>query len=257
MSLLEIDRPAHVDASGGDFPAAQYLQEPDGGMAQYGTSLQQSTSLSNTLQSLSNWNAYIVPRSENGLALSSTLLNRLAAADWNARQGGAPQITASQIASAANQLIANKLATMTAAQQQALFNSMISVSTPKGLFSLNQDNSYVSASQNPNGTWNVTISSAAFADRKAQFAQLAPGMVSSSTNFYPGEVIIVLYSVASSDMGYGTDFLTSTRQTVRDLTGLDLTSTFLFGEHGFFCRRPMATFLTAASMSQFFSSLGF
>lgn len=46
-------------ATAGDFPAAQFLQATDGGMAQYGYALEQSTSPSATLQALAEWNSHV------------------------------------------------------------------------------------------------------------------------------------------------------------------------------------------------------
>ncbi|MFQ5662832.1 MAG: hypothetical protein ACE5HL_03265 [Terriglobia bacterium] len=247
--------PSVFAATGGDFPAAQFLQATDGGMAQYGYALEQSTSPSATLQALAEWNSYISVRSEWGM--SSALLSRLAAADWNARQAGAPTITSEQLAVAATNLINAKLATMTAAEQQAGFERMRAEATPKGRFGLNSKYPYVSAVQNPDGTWRVTVSPEAFSKRKTWLATYAPGMVSSSANFYPAEAIMVAYSVASGDQGYGTEFITIMKQSIADLTGLSMTNRYLFGENGYLTRRPLTTFLIEQSMSQFFSELGF
>lgn len=92
-------------------PVATYLQEPVTGEAQYGFQLQQSTSLSQTLQTLSDWNTYVVGRSEYGLGLTASLVDRLSNADWSARQGGSATITPQQLADGANALINAKLST--------------------------------------------------------------------------------------------------------------------------------------------------
>lgn len=243
--------------AGGSFPAAQYLQDPVDGVAQYGLAMQQSTSSTATQQAISNWNTYITGRSEYGLGLSTTLISRLSTADWNARVAGPSQITAQRLADATNQLIGAQLAAMSAAQQQALFQTMLAEATPKMTLVLNQVNPYVSASQNPDGTWVVTVSAGIFSDRKDFLQQQAPGMMSSSANFYPGEAVLVFYSVVSDDLGYGGNFASSMKKALQDFTGLDMTNRFLYGDHGYFRRRPLTTFLTGQAMSQLYSALGF
>ncbi|MFQ5723413.1 MAG: hypothetical protein ACE5G6_02885 [Terriglobia bacterium] len=235
--------------------AAQYFQATEGGMAQYGYALQQSTSPSQTLQALAEWNTYVSVRSE--WLMSSTLVQRLAVADWNARQAGAPTITPEQLATAATNLINAKLSTMTAEQQLAGFKAMMVVDTPKGSYGPNADYEHVSGTQNPDGTWRVTVSPQAFSERKTDFAQLAPGMVSSSTNFYPGEAVLVLYSVAADDPGFGGQYVAILKDWLERMTGLDMSNRVLYGENGFAARRPLTTFLTEESMSQLFSELGF
>ncbi len=242
---------------GGEFSAASYLQASDGGMAQFGVRLQQSASPSETLQTLSDWNSYVVSRSEWGLGLTAPLLDRLATADWNARKAGSPQITAEQLATAVTNLINARLASMTAEQQVALFWAMMTELTPKGRLGLNQKEDYVSAVKQGDGRWTVTISSAAFAGGKATFSQWAPGMVSNSTNFYPGEAILVFYFLASGDTGFGGDFSSKVRKALTDLTGLDMANRYLYGERGYLVRRPLQTFLTEQAMGQLFGELGF
>lgn len=231
------------------------LQDPNGGMAQYGAAMQTSQSKSITLQTLTNWNTYIASRS--GWSMSSTLLSRLATADWNARQAGSPALTAQQLATAATQLINNQLNTMTAAQQNALFTACFSVQTPKGTIGLNPNYPYISASQNGGGQWSVTVQPAAFSSRKTDFATLAPGMVSSGALFYPGEAMLVMYSVATWDMGYDNAFISKATQRISDLTGLSPTGLVLYGDNGYLIRRPIAQFGTAAAIGQFFTTLGF
>ena len=231
------------------------LQSSDGGMAQYGVAMQASQSSSATLQALSNWNAYVASRS--GWSMSSTLLNRLATADWNARQAGAPTLRAQQLANAATDLINNQLNTMTAAQQSALFTACFSVQTPKGKIGLNPNYPFIMGSQNGSGQWTVTIQSTAFSSRKTDFATLAPGMVSSQSNFYPGEAMLVVYSVATWDMGYGNGFVAKATQRISDLTGLSTTGLMLYGDNGYLIRRPIAQFVTPTALSQFFTELGF
>ena len=242
------------------FPAGSYLQVSSsgsgGGMAQYGFRLQQTTSSSATLQALSDWNTYIVSRSETGIGLTTALISRLATADWNARQAGSPAISAQLLAEASNDLINTKLATMTRAQQESVFEQNASVLTSKGRFALNYPNDYVSATLVAN-SWTVSVDPQLFSVRKDFFKQKAPGMVTTSTNFYPGEAILVLYSVASGDMGFGGEFVTKSKKVVGDFTGLDMTSRYLHGDHGYLCRRPLAAFFTEQSVSTFFARLSF
>ncbi len=127
--------PSVVQASsGGSFDPSVALENTNsgstGGMAQYGTAEQVSTSLSATQQAVNNWNGYIGSRAD--WYFSSSDVTTIADADWNARQAGSPTITASQMASAANQLIVNTLATMSASNQESLFNQYAYVSSPNG-----------------------------------------------------------------------------------------------------------------------------
>jgi len=224
-------------------------------MAQYGYAMQQATSSSQTLQALADWNTYVSSRTQWGL--SSTLVSRLAAADWKARGAGSPTITPEQLAAAATRLINARLATMTAEQQQQGFKRMMREVTPKGNLALNPLVSYMSATRQSDGRWTVTISPPGFSRRKSVFAQFAPGMVSRSENFYPGEAMLVSYSLASEDMGYGLDFQAMIKKRIGDLTGLDMGSRSLYGENGYFVRRPLNTFLTEEAISQYFFELGF
>lgn len=248
----------HVFAAvtgGSSVPAAQLLQAPDGGMAQYGYAMQQSTSLSQTLQALSEWNSYVTFRA--GWGTTAALVERLATADWNARLAGSPTITPEQLAAAATNLINNKLSTMTAQQQIDLFHQMMVEITPKASWGLNSYFPHATATQNADGTWRVTISPTPFSNRKVTYQTIVPGMVSSSTNFYPGEAMLVAYSVASTDVGFGEDFVSRVKKTIGDMTGLDMTNRNLFGEQGYLRRRPLNTFLTEPAMSQFYYELGF
>lgn len=240
---------------GGSFPAAQFLQAPAGGMAQYGYAMQQSSSSAQTLQALSDWNAYVNFRGE--WSMTTVAVERLALADWTARQAGVPTITPEQLAAAATNLINNRLATMTAQQQGDLFDQMMVEVTPKLAWGLNGYFPHATATQNVDGTWSVTISPTPFSNRKADYQIIAPGMVSSYTNFYPGEAMLVAYSVAAADMGFGADFVSKVKNGIGDMTGLDMANRSLFGEQGYLRRRPLNTFLTEAAMSQLFSELGF
>jgi hypothetical protein len=242
-----------VKAAGPD--AQHQFQDPNGGLAQYSLAIQSSTSAQATAQALSNWNAYVAARS--GWGLSATNVSRLAAADWNKRSLGAPTITAQQIASATNKLIANQLATMTAAQQTALLTSSTVTATPKGRMGLNQNDEHVTAAKNANGTYTVTISDTAFSDRKNDFLTLGPGTMSSSANFYPSEAVLVAYSVATWDMGFGNATIAKVTQRIGDMSGLNMTGKKLYGDSGYMTRRPVSMFLTDAAMAQFFTDLGF
>ncbi|MGH9778114.1 MAG: hypothetical protein ACRD5I_06850 [Candidatus Acidiferrales bacterium] len=247
--------PSVALAASEPFAAAQYLQASPGGMAQYGYAMQQSSSSSATLQALSNWNGYINPRSQ--WSLSGTLLTRLALADWNARQTGPPQVTPQQLADAATRLINARLASMTAQQQADGFKRMMVEVTPKGALGINPDNPYISATRQSDGRWTVTVSPEMFSKRKAVLSKLAPGMLSASTNFYPGEAILVCYSVASDDLGFGGDFEPKVKKVLTDATGLDMTNRSLYGENGYLFRRPLNTSLTDGAVSLFLSDLGF
>jgi len=222
-------RALHVLAQTGFTPEA-LLQSTSGGMAQYGHELQTSTSSQATLQVLSNWNSYINGRCN--WTISAANVSRLAIADWNARRAGSPAITAQQLANAANHLIHNKLATMTAAQQQTLFSQMLTTSTPKGNIGLNPNYPFATGSKNADGTFIITVQAAAFSDMKTNLLSMAPGMFTSSANFYPGEAMMVAYSVATWDMGYGSAYVTKVKQRLGDLTGIDMTNQSLYGQNG-------------------------
>lgn len=246
-----------AESGGGSVQAAYFLNETNDGMGQYGAALQQASSPSATLQALLDWHAYVVDRSAWGVGLSSSLLDRLANADWNARQAGAATITAELLATATTNLVNSVLATMSGQEQEALYEAMMSISTVKGVYGLNSNSPYVSGARNSDGTWTVTISAQAFSDRKLFYQQTSPGMVSSGSNFYPGEAIIIFYSLVSGDLGFGGDYITLCRKSVQDMSGVDMTNNYLFGENGYMIRRPLQTFLTEQAMSNFFSELGF
>lgn len=254
-------------SSGGSFDPSVALENTNsgstGGMAQYGAAEQTSTSLSSTQQAVTNWNTYIGDRAD--WYLPSSDVTTIADADWNARQTGSPKITAGQLASAANQLIANTLAQMSASQQETLFNQYAFVSTPNGGDSTvasvgvsytNWPDPNVSATQNSNGTWTVTVSANEFSSLKSFFQQHAPAMMSSGSNFYPGEAVIVFYSAATADLGYGGSFASSMSQIYGAMTGL-YPGSYPFGESGYVSKRPLGTFLTQTNLNQLFSSLGF
>ena len=235
--------------------AAQSFQNPDGGMAQFAYSMQQSTSPSATLQALAEWNSYISSRSQ--WSMSSTLCTRLATADWNARQSGSPTISPEQLAAAATNLINNKLATLTAQEQREGFRRMMAEVTPEGALGLNNIVPYITGTEQPDGRWVVSVSPSGFTTRKTEFAQLAPGSVTNSTNFYPGEAMVIFYSLASGDYGFGLERETISKNLLANLTGLDMSTRNLYGEHGYLFRRPLNTFLTEQAMSQVFSEVGF
>lgn len=224
-------------------------------MAQYGAAELSSTSASSDLQAMTNWNNYINARC--AWSLSSSDLSRLATADYNARQAGAPTITPQQLASAITSVVNSTLSTMSASQQQALFNRDFSVAAANGQFGLNTADPNVSVIQNGNGTWTATVSSAEFSGRKGFFQQYAPDMVSSPSNFYPGEAVMVMYSLATGDMGYDNSFISSATQLVGNATGVSMSGQLLYGDNGYMIRRPLHTFLTESNISQFFSNLGF
>jgi hypothetical protein len=225
-----------------------------GGVAQYGIKLQNATSEKAALEALSDWNSYIKGRSN--WMISAAMLSRLATADWNARSGP-PTITADKLANASNHLIRNQLASMTLAQQQTLFLRMFKTSTPKGNLGLNPKYKYATSSQNPDGTFSVTIEPDAFSDMKSDMRSMVREMLSASANFYPGEAMMVAYSVATWDMGYGDTYVTRVKQRLADVTGLDMGDKLLYGEEGYLIRRPITTFLTDTAMHQFFADLGF
>lgn len=246
-----IRRPRVVMAQSGW--VTQSLTTSTGGMAQYGAQELSSTSASSELQVVTNWNNYINARS--GWSLSSTELNRLANADYNARQAGQPTITPQQLANAANLLINSTLSTMSASQQQALFNQNVQITVPNGQYGMNAPDPNVSATQNSNGTWIVTVSANEFIQRKTFFQTYAPSMVSSSQNFYPGEAIMAVYSLAADDMGYDDNYISSASTMVRNASGSFVS--LLYGTNGYLSRRPLTTFLTTANVDQFFSNIGF
>jgi hypothetical protein len=248
--------------SSGSFDAAKSLQNSSGGMAQYGYAIQQATSASADLQAISNWNAYIASRS--GWSMSSTMCSRLANADWNARQAGAPTITPQQLADAANHLIASTWGTMTASQQMSLILQNDYVGTPKGRLGVIADvgleQPYVSVTQNPDGAFAVTVEPGLFSNDsigKAFFQSYAPGMVSSGTNLYPAEVMLVTYAVASGDRGFDDARTSRTKTIIGDVSGLDMTNNVLYGDSGYLDRRPLSTFLTDQTLAQYFTDLGF
>lgn len=229
------------------------LQSTTGGMAQYGSAVLSSTSESADLSALTNWNSYINARC--GWSLSSSDLSRLANADWNARQAGSPQITPQRLASAASSIINSTLSTMSASQQEALANENTAVSVPNGLYGMNAPDPNVSVTQNSNGTWTVTVGASDFSQRKSFFQTYAAGMVTSSSNFYPGEAVMVTYSLATGDLGYDDSYISAAKQFVENQTGSYVQ--LLYGDNGYLIRRPLTTFLTEASISQLFSDLGF
>jgi len=224
-------------------------------MAPYGAAELSSTSPSSDLQALTSWNNYINARC--AWSLPSAELGRLANADYNERQAGSPTITAQQLANAMTSIINLTLSTMSASQQQALFNQYIAIAVPNGQLYVNSPDPNVSATQNSDGTWTVSVSAAEFSGRKGFFQQYAPDMVSSSSNFYPGEAIMVMYSLAAGDMGYGDSFITSATQLVGNATGVSMSGQLLYGNSGYMIRRPLGTFLTTTNIDQFFSDLGF
>ena len=232
-------------------------------MAQYAAAEQNASSESASVQAVRDWNAYIDGRA--GWDLSASDVTTIGDADWNARQAGSPTIAAQQIANAATQIINNTLSTMSASQQESTFEQYEYLTTPiaidppyvtQGTFAANWADPIVTATQNGSGTWTVSVSADEFSSLKSFFQQEAPGMMSAGSNFNPGEAMIVLYSAATCDRGYGNGFTS-------DMAGLYATSTGLtpgtlpFGSSGYVCRRPVGTFLTESDLSQLFSDLGF
>lgn len=246
-------RPQIVKAQNDQWVTESLQDNSNGGMAQYGAGELASTSASSDLQVMTNWNNYINARS--GWSLSSTDLSRLANADYNARQAGQPTITAQELANSITSVINSTLSTMSASQQQALFNENTSITVPNGQYGMNQPDANVSATQNGNGTWTVTVSANEFSQRKTFFQTYAPGMVSNYSNFYPGEAIMVTYSLASGDLGYDNNYISSTTQFVENATGSYVQ--LLYGANGYLIRRPMGTFLSTTNVEQLFSDLGF
>lgn len=252
---LSVRHPKTVQAQNPSWVAGSLGDTSGGGMAQYGAAELTSTSSSSDLQALTNWNNYINARC--GWSLSSSDLSRLANADYNARQAGSPTITPQQLASAITSIINSTLSAMTASQQQALFNQDVAVSVPNGTFLVNTPDANVSATKNSNGTWTVSVNANEFSAQKSFYQTYSPSMVSSSSNFYPGEAIMVTYSLATGDMGYNNSFITSATQLVGNATGVNMSGNFLYGDNGYMIRRPMHTFLTETNISQFFTDLGF
>jgi hypothetical protein len=236
------------------------FQNRSGGVAQYAYSLARSQSLSQTTQALTSWNSYIAGRSQ--WSLSASLITRLANADWNARQGHSPFVTSQQLANATDALLANITSTMTPAQEQAAWQRMTTVDTPNGRLGVNYKYPYVTVAPgpNPSASWVVAISSEAFTARKQDFINLGGSATfssSSTTAFYPAEAMVVFYSVASGDMGYGGNFIANMSQQLASMTGLNMTGQYLFGDQGYLVRRPLSTYLTSQVMAQFFTALGF
>ncbi len=247
----------HAALSSTTFNAAQSLQDTSGGMAPYGYGMQQATSLSADTQAIANWNTYISSRCS--WSMSATVYTRLANGDWNARQAGPPSISSQQLANAVNHLINSVLSTMTASQQISLFKQNDALTTPKGTMGLQAEIpiNYISANQNADGTWTVTVSPDIFSVRKSFFQSYAPGMVTSSPNFYPAEAMLVTYSLAAGDRGFGDSYVSRAKTLISDLSGLDMTNAKLFGPSGYLNRRPLDVFFTDATLAQFFSDLGF
>lgn len=88
----------------GSFPSDVYLISVPDGMSLYATSIQQSTSASTTLQAIS---------------------------DWDAKQASAPTLTSQPLADAVTNLVNAKLVTMTASDQETLFEQMMFEDTPR------------------------------------------------------------------------------------------------------------------------------
>lgn len=231
------------------------INSSNGGIARYGASFMNARSQQDTISAVSNWTTYTQTRMQ--WSLPSESATRLANADWRVRQSGQPQITAQQLANAANHLIAVKLASMSAAQQQALIQRLTLEVTPKGTYRPNSYDSYTTATQNPDGTITVTISPDAFSARKAIYSQYAPQMVTASANFYPAEAQIVAFSIAAGDVGYDSGLLANIQKKIGDMTGLDMSTRTLFGDNGYLARRPLSIFLDQAGLDQFYSDLGF
>lgn len=142
-------------------------------------------------------------------------------------------------------------------QQQTIFEENVTIAVPNSQFGLNTPDSNVSATENANGTWTVSVSAAEFTQRKSFYQTYAPSMVSSYSNFYPGEAVMVTYSLATGDMGYDNAFISGAKELVGNATGVSMNSQFLYGDSGYLLRRPLHTFLTETNISQFFSDLGF
>jgi hypothetical protein len=247
-------RSARLLAQSSDW-VAEAIQSSSGGMAQYGAAELTASSASADLTAVTNWNTYINSRS--AFSFSSSQLNSLATADYNARRAGQPTITAQQIATAATSIINSTLSTMSASQQAALFTQNIAVSVPNGKIYVNNPDPNVTATESSSGTWTVTVSATEFSNRKTFFQTYAPGMVSTYANFYPGEAVMVTYSLATGDLGYDSSFIESAVQGVANATGVSMSSNLLYGTNGYLVRRPLSTFLTSTNINQFFTDLGF
>jgi hypothetical protein len=258
--LSRLVRPKTVKAiSGGGFNPAVALEDntggSTGGMAQYAVAEEDSASQTASVQAVSNWNGYLDGRT--GWDFSSSDVTTIGDADWNARQAGSPTITSQQIAGAVTQIINSTLATMSASQQQGMFDEYTSVSTPlAGTFVPNWADPYVSVTQNTNGAFSVSVSANQFSSLKSFFQQYAPGMMSSGPDFYPGEAMIVVYTAATCDRGYGSNFTSEMGNLYSEATGLAHGS-YAFGDTGYVCKRPLNDFLSESNVSQLFSDLGF
>lgn len=258
LALAYLAHPATaVAASEGGFNPSVALEDgtsgSSGGMAQYAVAEEDSASLSETQQAVSNWNNYVGGRAN--WYFTSSEVTTIADADWNARQAGAPAITASGIANAVTQIINGTLSAMTASEQQNLFNEYSYVTTADGPFATDWASPNVAASQNSNGTWTVSVSPNEFSSLKSFFQEYAPGMMSSGSSFYPGEAMIVVYSAATCDRGYGDSFVSGMANLYAATTGL-APGSYPFGDSGYVCRRPLQDFLTQSNINQLFSDLG-
>jgi hypothetical protein len=230
------------------------FQSQQGGMGPYISAISGATTAAQNLQAVSDLNTYM--RSRSNWSMSSDLVTRLANADWQARQAGPPRITPTQAAAAATSLINSVLGSMTAAEQQSMLAANAGEQTPKVHLGFNANVPNVSAVQGADGKWVVTVAPEAFSRRKAALRSLGAAMTDSS-NFYPSEVLVTAYSLASGDMGFGNDFLDRMRKGLTDLTGLDMTNRVLFGDSGYLVRRPLQRFLTSVTLNTYFSALGF
>lgn len=255
LTLWMARQPKAVNAQTNEWVTQELQNNSGGGMAQYGAAELSSTSSSSDLQALTNWNNYVNARS--GWSLSSADLSRLANADYTARHAGSPTITAQQLTNAAVSIVNATLSTMSASQQQTVFNQYFSIATPNGQLILNAEDPNISATQNSGGAVSISASSAEYSGRKSFFQTYAPAMVSSSSNFYPGEAVMVTYTLATGDLGYDNSYITTETQQIANLTGASMSGKLLFGDNGYMIRRPIHTFLSESNISQFFSNLGF
>jgi hypothetical protein len=146
---------------------------------------------------------------------------------------------------------------MSGSQQQSLYAQYAAITVPNGYFAPNATDPNITATQNQYGTWTVSVSPNEFSDLKAFFQQNAPGMMSSGSNFYPAEAVMVAYAAATGDRGYDTAYVNSMKSMIGATTGVDMTNQVLFGDHGYMVRRPMVFFFTESNLNQFFTSLGF
>ncbi len=238
-----------------NFIVTASLQSVSGGVSQYGIAIQGANSQSASQQAVGNWNSYVQSRAS--WSLSSASVTRVANANWTARQSGSPVITAQQLANAATQLINGTLVTLNASQQQSLLAQNAAISTSGGYFSPNAIDPNVTATQNGDGTWTVSVVASEFSSLKSFFQQNAPGTVSSGQNFYPAEAVMIAYCAATGDLGYDSGYISGMKQMIGAAIGMDLTAQQLFGNNGYMARRPLSTFLTEGNTSQFFTSLGF